>query len=109
MDEWWTREHWMVCGGCFRPVDVTVTPPESEGGYRVGASWHYKCPACEWEDAAEFAHKNVLDREDYPPPPAPLEKLMPALRRIGLEAIAAALAGDADAASVAGMGGPDGR
>lgn len=76
----------------MQPVDVVTHPAEEyDDGTRLGAAWSYEC-ACGWQ-CESYMVSEAAEGEDYPPPPDPLTVLLPALRRIGLERIAAALRG----------------
>ena len=82
---------WTLCRGCTQPVDVMVIPAEPHPEHPVGASWRYDCPGCGWSSDADQTDNDLDVSVDAPPPPDPLTVLLPALQRIGLERIAAAL------------------
>ena len=82
---------WTPCRGCTQPVDVMVIPAEPHPEHPVGASWRYDCAACGWSSDADQTDNDLDVSVDAPPPPDPLTVLLPALQRIGLERIAAAL------------------
>lgn len=94
---WWTREHWTVCNACFNIVQVDVTQPLMEDdSYYAGAGWSYKCPACGWsrteEGSVAWAESSAaLPNVHASPPPDLLSKLLPALHRLGLDKIVAAM------------------
>jgi len=86
-----SAERWTLCGGCFMPVDVTEIPADVE----AGASWHYACPACEWEASADDVFADLDQTKDAPPPPDPLVMLAAivgaVVERAGREAVGVAL------------------